>query len=367
MANGSATITASVGSVSATCSVSVVVATVTSISAVLNASGHTFYVGDPVDDIKPYLTVTATYSDSSTQTVPSGSYTLSGTLSQVGANTITVSYESVTTTVSVTCAAVELSYISAVYTQSGTVYDNDTLDSLKSDLVVTAHYSDSTTSTVASADYTLSGTLTVGTSSVTVTYEGKTTTFSVAVTHNDVLYSLPQQTSFTPSTSIDTGIKFETGNVYTVFVDYSPTAYPTQGSTGATYDVFGNRQTLSSGYAQISTQKNSSGANVGTYHWGMGVSWANGKNILSQDDRIRAVIIVDAVNFDYEQHFKNVTQSTSNTYTNTSSEAAICRNANVYLGCAEGSSSTGFTGTMYDFKIFDYELTSAEITALLNG
>lgn len=182
VANGSATITASVGSVSATCSVSVVVATVTSISAVLNASGHTFYVGDPVDDIKPYLTVTATYSDSSTTTVPSGSYTLSGTLSQVGANTITVSYESVTTTVSVTCAAAELSYISAVYTQSGTVYTTDSLDSLKSDLVVTAHYSDSTTSTVASTDYTLSGTLTVGTSSVTVTYEGKTTTFSVTVT-----------------------------------------------------------------------------------------------------------------------------------------------------------------------------------------
>lgn len=181
VANGSATITASVGSVSATCSVSVSVATVTSISAVLNASGHTFYVGEPVDDIKPYLTVTATYSDSSTQTVPSGSYTLSGTLSQVGANTITVSYESVTTTVSVTCAAAELSYISAVYTQSGTVYDTDTLDSLKSDLVVTAHYSDTTTSTVASTDYTLSGTLTEGTSTITVTYLEKTTTFSVTV------------------------------------------------------------------------------------------------------------------------------------------------------------------------------------------
>lgn len=181
VANGSATITASVGSVSATCSVSVAVATVTSISAVLNASGHTFYVGDPVDDIKPYLTVTATYSDSTTQTVPSGSYTLSGTLSQVGANTITVSYESVTTTVSVTCAAAELSYISAVYTQSGTVYDTDTLDSLKSDLVVTATYSDSSTETVPSADYTLSGTLTEGTSTITVTYLEKTTTFSTTV------------------------------------------------------------------------------------------------------------------------------------------------------------------------------------------
>lgn len=78
---------------------------------------------------------------------------------------------------------VDLDSISAVYTQSGTVYDTDTLDSLKSNLVVTAHMSDQTTRTV--IDYTLSGTLAEGTSTITVTYGGKTTTFDVAVTHND--------------------------------------------------------------------------------------------------------------------------------------------------------------------------------------
>lgn len=76
-----------------------------------------------------------------------------------------------------------LSSISCVYTQSGTVYDTDSLDSLKTDLVVTAHWSNSTTTTVPSADYTLSGTLTEGTSTVTVAYGGKTTTFNVMVTH----------------------------------------------------------------------------------------------------------------------------------------------------------------------------------------
>lgn len=70
--------------------------------------------------------------------------------------------------------------ISAVYTQSGTVYDTDSLDSLKSDLVVTALYDDQTTATVTT--YTLSGTLTVGTSTITVAYDGKTTTFNVTVT-----------------------------------------------------------------------------------------------------------------------------------------------------------------------------------------
>lgn len=74
----------------------------------------------------------------------------------------------------------DLVSISAVYTQSGTVYDSDTLNSLKSDLVVTAHYSDSTTQTV--TDYTLSGTLAEGTSTITVSYGGQTTTFNVTVT-----------------------------------------------------------------------------------------------------------------------------------------------------------------------------------------
>lgn len=85
-----------------------------------------------------------------------------------------------------------LSYISAVYTQSGTVYTVDSLDSLKSDLVVTAHYSDSTTATV--TNYILSGTLTAGTSTITVAYGGKTTTFSVTVTsYEKYSYSLTNE------------------------------------------------------------------------------------------------------------------------------------------------------------------------------
>lgn len=88
--------------------------------------------------------------------------------------------------IAVSAVAVVLNSISAVYTQSGTVYDTDTLDSLKDDLVVTAHYSDSSTQTVPAADYTLSGTLTAGTSIVTVSYGGKTTTFSVTVSEEEI-------------------------------------------------------------------------------------------------------------------------------------------------------------------------------------
>lgn len=73
-----------------------------------------------------------------------------------------------------------LSYITCVYTQGGTVYDTDDLNDLKADLVVTAHYSDNTSETVNA--YTLSGTLEEGTSTITVSYSTKTTTFNVTVT-----------------------------------------------------------------------------------------------------------------------------------------------------------------------------------------
>lgn len=80
----------------------------------------------------------------------------------------------------------ELVSITAVYTQSGTVYDTDSLDSLKNDLVVTATFTDSTTGVINAEDYTLSGTLTEGTSTITVSYGGKTASFNVTVTHQNV-------------------------------------------------------------------------------------------------------------------------------------------------------------------------------------
>ena len=161
--------------------------TVVLITAVFNQGGTVIYDDTALDDLKQYLTVTAKYDDNTTAILPDGSYTLSGLL-EAPSSTVTVVYNGLTTTFTVNVTArPTLSSISAVYTQSGTVYDTDTLDSLKDDLVVTAHYSDSSTATVAAADYTLSGTLAEGTSTITVSYGGKTTTFSVEVTEGGVL------------------------------------------------------------------------------------------------------------------------------------------------------------------------------------
>ena len=94
----------------------------------------------------------------------------------------TVSIPSVTGNIVITATAVLAAQsITATYTQSGTVYDTDSLDSLKTDLVVTANYAGGTSETVPASDYTLSGTLAVGTSTVTVNYAGLTTTFTVTV------------------------------------------------------------------------------------------------------------------------------------------------------------------------------------------
>lgn len=121
-------------------------------------------------------------------------YTLDGATVQVamgGANVTsavysngTISIPAVTGDVVITVVAVALTVvsISAVYTQSSTVYADDPLDDLKTDLVVTATYSDSSTEVVPSTDYTLSGTLEEGTSTITVEYSELVTTFTVTVT-----------------------------------------------------------------------------------------------------------------------------------------------------------------------------------------
>ena len=97
-----------------------------------------------------------------------------------GTCNVTATHGDVSATCSVTVGTSTLDSISAVYTQGDTiVYPTTSLNSLKSNLVVTGHYSDSTTRTI--TNYSLSGTLTVGTSTVTVTYNGKTTTFNVVV------------------------------------------------------------------------------------------------------------------------------------------------------------------------------------------
>jgi len=135
--------------------------------------------------------------------------------------------------------------ISAVYTQSGAVYDTASLDDLKPDLVVTAHYDDGTSEAV--TNYTLSGTLAVGTSTVTVSYGGKTTTFDVTVTEYPS-YSITY--NLTNVTSSNDAIKVAQGGSYTTMLSYDDTQYVlqslavTMGGTDVTSTVYSSGQIL---------------------------------------------------------------------------------------------------------------------------
>lgn len=153
--------------------------TLESISATFSSSA-VITTDNVLDDLRPYLTVRATYSDGSTNIVTN--YTLSGSLN-VGTNTITVTYsgKTATFTVNVTQAEKTLQSITAVFNQgSAVIYTDSSLNDLKQYLTVTARYSDGTTQTV--TGYTLSGTLVAGTSTITASYSGKTATFNVTVT-----------------------------------------------------------------------------------------------------------------------------------------------------------------------------------------
>ena len=78
---------------------------------------------------------------------------------------------------------VHLVSITAAYDQDRPIYDTDSLDLVKLDLVVTANYSDGTSETLADDAYTLTGTLVAPSSTITVGYGGKTAEVSVVVSY----------------------------------------------------------------------------------------------------------------------------------------------------------------------------------------
>lgn len=174
---GMSVITVSYGGKTTTFNVVVSTATLQSITALFNPGSRVFYTNNTLDDLKQYLTVTANYSDSSTQNVTN--YMLSGSMAE-GTNTITVRYQGMSDTFTVTVQA-RPDYITAVYTQpQTTVYVDEGVDALKNDLVVTYYSSQGATGVVlANSEYTLSGTLVEGTNTISVEYQGLATTFNV--------------------------------------------------------------------------------------------------------------------------------------------------------------------------------------------
>lgn len=342
----------------------------------------------------PY-TATITASSGYTMTGATVSVTMGGvdvTSTYYSNGTISIPAVTGALVITVTAAQAAVASISAVYTQSGTVYDTDTLDSLKTDLVVTATLEDSSTVTVPSADYTLSGTLSAGTSTITVTFREKTDTFTVTVTTSLILNDILtldgiKNTRSGHSASTTTwedlsgnGKDFTlNGGTTTVWNDnaavfngtsstreytYSGVLFPTTltewtielsvkvGSIGTSsygYPIFGSDTTTWNDREDISALIQDSAKKVQIV-WGIGTSVITGDEIA----HITYVFRNDGKMFKY---LNGVNLSTTGSTFQTNPLGRTTH----YLGGAPVQRNKYFTGEIYRFGISSTALTDAEI------
>lgn len=123
--NGVITITDVTGNI--TIAVTAAAKVLTGITATLDAQTPNFSVGDSLDVIKPYLTVTAQYSNAPDDTLTDTDYTLSsndGDTLITGTNTIIVTYQSQTDSVSVTAVAAPV-FFNKINLQGGAYIETD--------------------------------------------------------------------------------------------------------------------------------------------------------------------------------------------------------------------------------------------------
>ena len=135
------------------------------------------YDTDTLETLRQYLTVAATYEDGVTQNV--SNYSLSGLL-QPGTRTITVTYNSFTTTFDITVVHNNI-FLTTQFDPLETIYTDTLLEDLKPYLVVTRHSDTEPAMVLDFLEYQLYGELTEGTSTITVKYQNLATTFDVNV------------------------------------------------------------------------------------------------------------------------------------------------------------------------------------------
>jgi uncharacterized protein YkuJ len=202
-----------------------------------------FDIGTPISEVKSHITVNAIYHDGTSNKITD--YDISGSISTVGNNTITISYNGKTTTVTV-FGIKTLTKITASYT-GGSVPTGTSVTSLTG-ITVTATYSDNSTAKI--TGYSLSGTIKEGSNTITVTYEGKTDTFTVTgvknVTKISASYtggSVPTGTALTSLTGITVTATYHDGSSKNV-TGYSLSGTIKEGSNTITVTYSGKTDTF---------------------------------------------------------------------------------------------------------------------------
>lgn len=283
---------------------------------------------------------------------PSVAVVSDGIVTSVGAGDaiITATCGPVHKSINVTVAQAVLLSISAVYTQSGTVYDTDTLDSLKDDIVVTAYWNDSSQTTVSADDYTLLGTLTVGTSTITVEYGGKTDTISVTVSQNPVLYSLRNQV-MTTSSQFNTGLYLLSEDKdFTIAYDVTLTAKNSAWKIAYIYETASPWRGIMFGVGG-STYR----AKYYSAYQDMGAA--------SQITRTRVVATHAAGSGKMVVYYRNNTASSTSTLTVTNSVEQ-----STYGPLIIGAHTTNtWAGTIAKLDVLNYAMTQQEAEAYITG
>ena len=249
-----------------------------------------------------------------------------------------------------------LDHITAVYVQSGTVYDTDSLDSLKADLTVTAYYEGGNTATIAAANYTLSGTLTVGTSTITVSYGGKTATFNVTVTESPLLYALDSETAFNgTSDAIDTGVYPYDSSEYesvTILLEFMPLNVENSTTKQVLCAFDSNNKGLA---INIASSK----------MYGGGLNYDNRVTVANNKKYRSAQSITFATRY-LRTQFYNVTDGNSIADGNITSSVDYLNDRTVMLGF-DRANQKYWQGTIYRAYIRKGLLASEQITAWLEN
>ena len=178
-AAGSKTVTASYGGKSTTFNIDIEAVKLVSIAVKTNPTKMSYYQGDALDSTG--LTLTATYNNGKTETVTTGFSCSALDSATAGQKTITVTYQGLTTTFTVTVVAVNLVSV-AVKTMPNKVsyFTGEAFD--QTGLTLTATYNNGKTETITSGiSCTGFNSATAGQKTITASYGGKSTTFTVEV------------------------------------------------------------------------------------------------------------------------------------------------------------------------------------------
>ena len=176
---GSKTVTASYGGKSTTFNVDIEAVKLVSIAVKTNPTKMSYYQGDALDSTG--LTLTGTYNNGKTETITTGFTCSALDSSSAGQKTITVTYQGLTTTFTVTVVAVNLVSVAVKTMPNKTSYfTGEAFD--QTGLTLTATYNNGKTETISTGiSCTGFSSATAGQKTITASYAGKSTTFTVEV------------------------------------------------------------------------------------------------------------------------------------------------------------------------------------------